>query len=548
MLKFLYSFIAIIILAGLIFFGLSWYSNDNGGPKIVFNGPDSVPSGVPFQLELAVSNDSNQVFQDVKISLSLPEGFVFLGKSAEDSLDSRPVGNLGVGSLTKETFNIMALAGGSSNEIYASVDYLPELVGSRFKKEESWSFNLAGSALELEVRAPDKITSGKEVELKVSYLNNSDFDLDNLNLSIEYPPAFQFEKATIKPDSGNNKWSLGGLRRGSSNDFSVFGRLIGPENSFFNFKTEIFTELSGHSYLIAEAVNDVVIQVTPLSLNIEANGVSDYVAHSGEALKYSVNYSYLEQSAGRPKKVSFQVKLRGEMFNLNSGDFKNGIAIRSVDNPASEGDVVFEVRLLDDYPIKRLGDRNFILKAEVQADDGRNVTVADSEIKVAGRLDLTAEAFFRDAASGIVNSGPFPPRVGQATQYTIHWSLINYSNDARSVVVEAVLPSNVEFLSATQNSAGKSPIFQSSNRKVVWEVDRLSATRGIIGSPAEAVFQISATPPLGSDGSYLPLIGEVKLIAIDEFTGLPLSDTAASITTELPHDNTVRGEGRVKVN
>ena len=135
------------------------------------------------------------------------------------------------------------------------------------------------------------------------------------------------------------------------------------------------------------------------------------------------------------------------MFDLNSVQVVGGswrsqdsTAIWRLNNLSSKGSVELLVKTANNYPIKRLGDRNFTLPVSVQMRDENYVAVAQSENKVRGNVEIVSQGYFRDAATGIVNNGPFPPKVSQPTQYTIHWLLTNYATDVRNIVVKATLP------------------------------------------------------------------------------------------------------------
>ena len=300
MFKILYSIVLVVILAGVAYFGFYWFTHDNSGLSLEFKGPESVPVGMLFELEVGVNNNSGQVLNNAKLLLSIPDGVVFVGRSADENIISRKIGNVGVGSLTTQKFDLIVLKGGDDDvkSMTATIDYTPEDVKTRFQKRSNWQLPIEGEALELIGELPAKITSGKVVELKIKYKNNSSIDLDDLVLKIKYPKSFQFQRATLKPDEGNNEWHLGGLHPGSSNDFVVIGKLIGPENGFFDFKAAVTTKLSGRKYVISQKVINTAIKVAPIDLKILANDSANYVAKINEKIDYSINYRYLTRSQG----------------------------------------------------------------------------------------------------------------------------------------------------------------------------------------------------------------------------------------------------------
>ena len=166
--------------------------------------------------------------------------------------------------------------------------------------------------------------------------------------------------------------------------------------------------------------------------------------------------------------------------------------------------------------------------------------LANLENKVAGAIVVQTKAYFRDAASGIANKGPWPPKVNQATQYTIHWLITNYAADVQNVEVRAFLESGVTWTGQVKGNAGSLPTYNAQTQEVVWNIDKIAATKGITTSPLEVVFQVSATPNSNQAGNYQPLIKQTSITATDTFTQTNLTNSAAAVSTALPDDPTVQ--------
>ena len=89
------------------------------------------------------------------------------------------------------------------------------------------------------------------------------------------------------------------------------------------------------------------------------------------------------------------------------------------------------------------------------------------------------------------------------------------------------------------------PMYNSQTNEVIWSLEKVLATQGVIGDPLEAIFQITATPSAEIIGQYLPLIEETTLTGVDDFTGVQVGVVAPAITTALPDDTTVSVNGVV---
>jgi len=113
------------------------------------------------------------------------------------------------------------------------------------------------------------------------------------------------------------------------------------------------------------------------------------------------------------------------------------------------GSVDFDIRVKNSYPIKRLNDKNFTLGilAEIESPTvpyfvaaKKTVNSLKLETKVTGQVKVDAKAYFRDATAGILNEGPFPPKVNRATNFTVHWLITNYGTDISGIEVKAAFP------------------------------------------------------------------------------------------------------------
>jgi len=130
-------------------------------------------------------------------------------------------------------------------------------------------------------------------------------------------------------------------------------------------------------------------------------------------------------------------------------------------------------------------------------------------------------------------------KVGQPTDFTIHWLIHNYSTDVSSVQVKAFLGGNVKMTAMVKSNSATMPIYNDRTQEVVWTIDRISATRGVLNAPLEAIFQIEATPSINQAGAAMDLVGETSLTATDEFTGEALSSKALKINSAGLSDPTV---------
>ena len=552
----------LVLVGGAIYL---WYeARGVRGLDIDLIVPAEISVGIPFNLEVDISNDSKNILKEAQLMIELPEHMVFLGSSPDKTVDSKNLGNLGVGSLTQESYRLLSLAGENTiKEIKATVTYLPAALGSRFEKSSSVTFSVLESSLTLDMSLPQKVFSGERFEVTVAYKNNTGEDLNNLKLKVIYPPAFTFREATLRPDFGNNSWDLGDLRSNSEGELVVAGELTGPDDAFFEFGATLEADFLGQSYAVAEKAATIAIEPSPLSLAIGLNNDSAFIAHLGDELNYVINF--LNNTDVGLRDAVIKAKLTGAMFDLTSLNTNaylstvNNTLVWNTSNtpslsvlaPGASGSVDFKLRVKNNYPITRLSDKNFTLKAEVEIESPtvpynvaaqKTVSVVTLETKVGGKIGIDAKAFFRDAPSGILNRGPWPMKVGQATQFTIHWLVSNASTDVKNVEVKAFLGGNVMFTGVVKSTGASEPTYNERTQEVSWMIPNVPAGKGIINPPLETIFQVEATPGVNQVGSQMTLIQRTNARAEDDFTGEILTAEDIEITSARLDDPTVTGE------
>ncbi|MBI3046340.1 MAG: hypothetical protein HYY86_02270 [Candidatus Harrisonbacteria bacterium] len=558
------AFVAISLASSFYIFVL----RDRSALNLELEAPEEILTGVPFDLRVNFSNNSGNLISDVRLSVVLPEGAAFFGKDPRKNIDNKPLGNIGDGSLVQETYKVIVFsAEPTGKEFKAAVNYAPASLGSRvrFEKSETIAIEPRSAGIKMEMAAPGETVSGDQFSLDIAYRNVSELDFSDLELRLEYPPNFTFASASLKPDSGNNVWLLGDLRKNSEGKFSVKGNLIGSEGESFEFKAELASRQGGYSYLVSQGSVKTAISSSPLSLAIHLNNGEDYIARPGDNLNYTI--SYINNTDSLLSNVAIRAKLIGELFDLSSvqtqatpaggqGFFRptdstliwnsaNAPDLASLP-PGKAGVVNFSVKIKEIYPIRRFSDKNFLLKVQAESEsNGRIFSKVQSETKLIGKAEVDAKAYFRDAESGFLNQGLLPLKIGQPTNFTIHWLVKSFANDLSNIEVRGALGNNVKMVGAPKSNAGAPPFYSVGGNEVVWQIEKIQANQGLIGIPIEAVFQVEVLPEAGNVGNYIQILGPTGIKALDSFTGQELSNSDGALTTALPDDSTVGQQGGV---
>lgn len=550
------------------------------GVQIAFKSPDKIAYGAPFELIVAIGNSSGKVLKNASFSLSLPTGYVFGEERNSTGFIAKQLGDVSIGSFTELPFTVMAVAhiADSANAAFsygavgkgdetasptaplsafeAQISYLQDGGPAVFEKKEQWSPPTPSSAFELSVTAPKKVASGEEMAFTVVYANKTGGDLNNLVVRVAYPPSFVFVSASADPDMDESVWNIGSLKNGSSDSFVVKGRITSVESA--NFAVSVARSAGSVKYPIAVAQATVIVMNPPLALFMDVNDTPEYVARLGDTLSYTLSYT-MEDGFTVPRGgMTITADLLSPLFDATTvmpsdgGSFGRGpngvprVSWRIAKPDPEGGSVSFSVKVKNDYDIRRLGDRNFILTVHGEVAAGTTVGALDYETKLAGKITVASQGYFRDARSGIVNKGSMPPAVGALTEYTAHWKIVNYATDARGITVRATLPQGVSFTGSVKSNRDAKPAYDATSREVVWKIDRIAATTGLIGTAPEAIFQLRSVPTVDMKGKQVPLLGITDISATDDFTGATITATAPEITSALPDDATAAGQGIVQ--
>ena len=564
--------ISFLVFVGVVLIGTAlifWNRNRIGQDlSVEIRGPQQVFLGVPFDINISVVNKSRSVLQDSRLAVTLPEGAVFVGSPVQENTNLKDLGSIGSGGVLDESFTIMILKGENTiRQLSANLTYSPSTIGARFEKKATFDISIGQPALSLDLITPQKVLSGDNFEITVGYKNNSDIEFSNLKLRLQYPPSFTFESTTLKADEDNNVWNLGSLRPGSEKDFTINGNIIGPDNSFFEFRGFIESEFSGQTYTVSDNLATISILPSPFSLKISLNENEGFAVRPDDSLRYTI--SYVNNTDVTLRDVIVTAQLSGEMFDLptirTKGVFRsldNTIIWNAATNPElalisanQSGSVDFSIRAKKQYPIRRLSDRNFTLKVSAQIESptvpyflaaDKTIGLANISNKVSGDIDLQTIGLFRDAASGIINQGPFPPRANQSTQFSIHWIIKNFSTDVSDVKVRTFLAGDTNFLRVVRSNVDSVPIYNPRRQEITWDISHINATRGVLSEPVEAIFQIETRPSINMINREAPLMQETTIEAKDDFTGVTLTDKTRRVSSRLPDDPTVTGiEGAV---
>lgn len=90
---------------------------------------------------------------------------------------------------------------------------------------------LNGEGVVLEVKGPEKIVSGEQVELLIKYRNKENVKVKNLELRINYPDGFYYISAEPYANTlSSNVWQLDNLKAGETREVKLIAQIIGESD------------------------------------------------------------------------------------------------------------------------------------------------------------------------------------------------------------------------------------------------------------------------------------------------------------------------------
>jgi len=490
--------------------------------------------GQPFEISVGFANNLNDAIDNLRISIVLPEG---TSSPEEDDMRviTRSVGALSPNQTANETFivvNTRATQMIQKFDIIAHYNLAGALAKINFDRKISVAVSFPGPAVSLDLSAPRQVFANETFPVTVRYRNASDSDFLGGKIVLSYPSGFIFKGASPQPTSGDSVWNIPRIPKDGEGVITIEGGVLLTGGTQLrlsaSFQTAVGT-VDEKSAIIATAYSPVVLRVT-------VNDSDNYVAKAGDFLRYKIQYMNNSEVALQFATVS--AKLSGAMFDLmtlqTGGDFDsraNSITWQTSNTPSlgmvdakRGGDLVFSVRLLQDYPIRRLSDKNYVVAVDVQFTSptvppgvsAQNTTaLIRSETKVAGRIAIAAMA---TPASLVVD---------RTSDITVTWTLSTFAADFNNITLRASLENGVEWGgNASSNVTADAPTYDPRTRQVIWTIESLGANRGIVESAAQATFVIRATPDALQAGRPMPLISRTDAGATDAFSGISAASSA----------------------
>ena len=550
--KFNTFIIILFIILGAIGF---WFYQKNIFSKDILKleilGSRETTMGEEVEYTVRYKNNGKTALEEAKVIFEFPDNSIISegnSQRIEQKLDDIYPGE-------ERNIKFRARLLGKENELKEAkvqLSFRPKNLKAFYVAETSFTTAINFVPLTLEFDLPSKVESGRDLSFSLNYFSNANWPLSDLEIKVDYPSAFEFLAATPK-SLDKNEWQISLLNKTEGGRIRISGRIFGQSFEQQIFKAQLGIWRDGEFVLLKETTKGVEIIKPSIYISQEINDSDQYIASPGDLLHYEVFFKNVGEDAFRD--LFLVVRLDGDVYDFDSlkttdGEFKKGdnsiiwdskkVAKLRFLGPDDENKVEFWINLKQDWPIPGSSDKNPFVKNEVILGQAREEFIT----KINSKLELVGKNYFSQGP--FQNTGPVPPKVGQATTYTILWQVKNYYNDVKNVKVKAILP---DYVSLTGEILPKESrlTFDQNSRELVWEVGDLSAHTGISNSPSEINFQIKFTPIQSQKERVVKLIDNIEIISEDSWTQTEIETTASTIDTgSLNNDGASQQQGIIQ--
>lgn len=538
------SITLLLAIGGISYYYISEYYKTK---DLVFNAEteDSAQIARPFDITVDMENRSQATLRDAKIFVKLPDGVIGIGNDIDRQTIEEAIGDMRPGEVVERTYTVVVVKDEqSTKKLDVNFSYLPQNINTRFEREETLEVHIKEPAIALDFATPQKVFSTENFDIGMRYRNISDIEFKDLKIKLLVPEKVALKSTSINPDVDATTWKVATLAPQAENLISAKAAFEGAHQEFFELRAQVIASINGQEYVINEKTANLEIAPSPLSLEIIANNNPNYIAQPAEAIAYTLRYRNNTEVALND--VIVKAKLKGEMYDLTTvqsrGSFDSvtntlmwnasGIPELKLIEPGREGSVDFVVQTKQVYPIKRMFDKNFTLRIDGEINSptvpynvasDKTIGFASNETKVSGNITI--------AANMALVPGSAIPQVNSPSKYTVTMTIRNYATDMSNVRIASSLQPGVKWVGVVKSNSGAVPTYNDRTGEISWVIDKIIATKGVIGAPTEATFQVEITPNITQIGGTIDVTKDINLSAKDEFTGAEVVRTAKGLLT-----------------
>ena len=554
-------FVVAFITAGFIFWGGgNIVSSKNVDIEIV--GPVSVSGGEELLLQIVITNNNSTPLQFTDLLVEYPDGSYESDNISKPLLRTRKSLDLiNPGESVNEIVRSVIFGEeGGEKEINVTLEYRVEGSNAIFVKEKPYVLSISSAPINIALETNEEANTGQEMKLVVNISSNTESIMKDVSVRMDYPSGFEPLSADPTPVFGNNIWKIGDVPSGANLKIEILGILHGQEDDDKIFRAYIGKQDEKDEREIAVVYSSAVAQTTikkpfiGIALSVDGKTEEEFVADSGKFLKGTL--TWINNLPTKTENVAIELLILGEVLEPTSVFVDRGVYHSSEQKiiwdkrtfpdlaevePGEIGRLSFRFSTKDLFSdALRLKNPKITLSASVHGrttggvDTPQNVQeFVERVVKINSDLQLSARAVY--SVGPFANSGPLPPKVNNATTYTIVWTVVNSSNDVSQAKVSANIPPYASWLGQI-SPATEDVSFDGTTGEIIWDIGNVDAGAGVTLPAKEIAFQISVTPSVAHIGSTPDILNDMVLEGKDDFTGALLEFFKPSLNTYLNSD------------
>jgi len=527
--------------------------------ELSFNviGPLEVNSLEENIFSIKVNNFSLQELSDVSLTIFLSEGAYFLDSEEKERVFD--LGKIKSNTSTEVSFNLIFLNEGDKKEkIKAILRYKIKTKPYIFEDSKEFFVLVKNSPLIVIASFPEEIYTLQPFESKISVLNSSFENLNDINIKITPPQEFEFLES--QPPSEDMEWNFIEIKSKEKKEISFLGNFKNlPLFPFFDAKVSF--SWRGKSFSLSPQTFKVSIKENPIKIEIVSNPKGDSVN-----LGSSISYILKIKNKGDIVLRENQVKINfSDLFDIKSVKIGKNAYFSSIDNaiyfnsryepklleikPGEEVNLSFSARLFNSYPILGEKNKNFTSKVfiefktpsippQVKSFYNKEFIIKLEDIKkIIGKFEIDSFLVYKDKL--IENSGPFPLEKEVPTTLTLHFKIKTLGEDFKDFYISGKLPPYVNFTGKVAGDVlGENFSYDNKTGEFSYFVSNLLANLGYTEKELDLSFQIIVLSPANLDPRYLELIPSfnykvTSVFTNTNFTGSTQSINASEIIYEL---------------
>ena len=553
--------VALLVSAALLFFGGNTISGEN--ITITTSGPLQVGGGEELPFRVTVANQNAVPIQSVTLIVEYPRGTQSVSEEGKDlTVERRSLETIGAGEIVN-----VELGGrvyGEENEeqeIRVRVEYRIDGSNATFEKRaDPLRFKIGTSPVVLTFDTVEAVSSGQEIEMKLTVQSNAPAPITDLLVKIAYPSGFDFGDASPGAISGENTWKIARIEPGEKKEITVRGILTGHETEVRQFTATAGVAGDNGSYelssQLAASRTDVAVEKAFLNLGVRINGNTEDTVVIGKDETATIDIDFTNSLDAAIYDGDVIATLDGNAlgkFNINpQGGFydSSNNTIRWI---GAEEDSLKEIvpgetsSLRFTISPKNNTSSGLEFKLSVAAKGNRIFEsrpteeikgTAERTIRIESIPELGGDVYH--STGPFTNSGPTPPVAETTTQYTLTLRATAGANDMTGAEVTTTLPQYVNWLDLV--TVGDVVSYNTETRVLKWTIGDLDA-----GETEDMSMQISFKPSTSQIGRTPTLLDTQRLKATDRFTGTVIRAESSALTTRISNvDGEDDSEGKVQ--